>query len=121
VSKRSDRPVHTQEEFFARAIESHNKVESIERLTKQVYRVNRVDGLPPLTVYVGDIYTVGEADMIEITSEHEEVNCVVAVSNWNEYTQEAKKFGMERKIGLFTFTEFMGALNWTQFWKYYKK
>jgi hypothetical protein len=99
----------------------HDKVESVEILRSQVYRIDRVDGMPPVIAYVGDIYTVGQADVIEISSEHEEVNCIVAVSNWNEYTEEAKRFALDRKIGLFTLTEFMGALNWTTFWKYSKK
>jgi len=49
------------------------------------------------------------------------VNCVITGGDWNGYTAEAKDYALQNKIGLFTISEFFGALWWTKLHEYHKK
>lgn len=116
-----DNPGMESVEFFERAVSGHDKVESLTRISDQIYRIERAEGRSPVTVYLTNLYTVGAADVMEIASRSGDVNCIVTLSGWNEYTGDAKRYAVEKRVGLFTFSEFMGALNWAQFWKYEKR
>lgn len=50
------------------------------------------------------------SDYYEITSEYQ-IDCLVTISNWNRVTQDAYELGRRNGIGVFTMSEFMGALN----------
>ena len=113
-----DRPSYEQRTFFEQAVVEHSKVRSIDLIDDHVYQIERRGELPSLIVYLTDLYTVGFADVLDIKARCRDVNCIVTISNWNEYTNDAKAHAFSQNIGLFTFREFMGALNWTQIWKY---
>jgi hypothetical protein len=110
-------PTYTQRQFFCQTVGSHDKVEAVDEIDCQTYRVNRADGLSTVTVYITNLYTVGYADIMEIISTTLNLNCIVTMSNWNGYTREAKAYAAENRIGLFKFAEFMGALNFKYIWK----
>ena len=106
--------------FFRTTVLTHDNVLSVERLGPQEFRVIR--DIPPteLTVLLINIYTVGLADVVQAMSEIERLNCIVTVSAWNGYTEEAKHYAGKHKVGLFIFKELMGALGRRYFWKYVK-
>jgi len=117
----ADRPSFEQTGFFEHAVSAHDKVRSIDLIEDQVYQVERRKELPQLIVYLTNLYSVGYADVLDIKAKRRDVDCIVTISNWNAYTDDAKAHASDQHIGLFTFREFMGALNWTQIWKYRPK
>ena len=62
-------------------------------------------------------YTVSINDVVEKIDEG--FDALVTISMWNSYTSEAKKYALENQFGLFTFREFMGALNFLDPSQYY--
>src|SRR5260221_628132 len=114
----ADRPSNYQLSFFCKTIRSHNKVETVTPIEEQVYRIDRTETLPAVVVYVSNLYSIGWAEFTSILSENKGINCVVTMSNWNQYTSGAKSYATDNRVGLFKFSEFMGALHWTKFWKY---
>lgn len=116
-----DKPTYSQIEFFLKAMRAHDKVSDVESIDEQIYRIFRTDNLRPITVYLTNLYTVGYADVIDITAKHREINCIVTMSNWNGFTRDARTYASEKRTGLFYLSELMGAMNWTAFWKYRKK
>ena len=107
-------------EFFQTAIPKHDHVLSVERLGSQVFRVTRDIAPTELIVLLINLYTVGLADVVRAMTEVEGLNCIVTISAWNGYTEEAKQYALNRKIGLFIFREIMGALGKRHLWKYVK-
>jgi hypothetical protein len=117
----ADKPNRASVKFFLDGVRRHDKVISIEAAEEQIYKIKRVPGLGELTVYLTDLYTVGYADVSEIESQSGDINCIVTISVWNGYTSDAKAYATGKRIGLFSFTEFYGALNLGRFWKYAPK
>lgn len=103
--------------FVVRALKSHKRVVEFTEVSRNVFLVRRV-GNPPIRVMVIDLYTVGYADVIEALSMDEDIKCLVTLSNWNGYTKEAKEYAKSMSIGLFKFSEFMGAIWKRDFWNY---
>ena len=46
------------------------------------------------------------------TEEYKDINVILTMSVWNSYTLDAKKMAKDRKVALFTYKEFYGALNY---------
>jgi len=121
MEEQGDCPSSTEISYFQRAMSGHDKVESIEPRACQEFIIHRVGGLTPVIVYLTNLYTVGEADVYQIAGACSGVDCIVTVSNWQQYTRDAKRYAAETKIGLFTLTELMGALNLRYVWRYQKR
>jgi hypothetical protein len=116
-----DYPIRDQIEFFRSAMKGHSKVLRCETEDGQIFRLERTMELTPITCYLTNLYAVGEADVIRVAALGNDVDCIVTMSAWNGYTRQAKEFARGRKMGLFTFREFMGALHWAKFWAYAAK
>lgn len=97
-------------EYFLNAIGSHNKVEKIEQIGDQLFKINKTNGSKML-VHLTNIYVVSEAEVIEIMSGHNHIDAIVTISAWNSYSERGKEVAKANKIGLFLMDEFMGALN----------
>lgn len=95
--------------YFEDSTQRHSNVISVENTKGSVYDVSRYNS--PLRVHLTNIYIVGIADVHEILAHDADVNCIVTISAWNSYTQEAKDYCIASKIGLFKFREYYGALN----------
>jgi hypothetical protein len=106
--------------WFESSITTHKRVLSCDRQDEYVYRIARHDG-DDIVVYLTNIYTVAIADVTEILSEHPEVNCILTISAWNGYTQRARAYAADQKVGLFIPSEFWGALWMEDFWAYVKR
>ncbi len=101
--------------YFDGVIGKQKKVVELELFEKKLYyaifKINMIDGRS-LNVYVADVYALTAADILEIKSKFENVNCVVVVSNWNHYTTEAVRVGESMGIKVYTLKEFMKAINY---------
>jgi len=99
-------------EAFRTYVSGHSKVSEVQQLETVVFRVQKAY-LTNIGVVLTNIYTVSQADVLEILSGSYgiTVNAIVTMSAWNGYTDEAKDYAESQNVGLFTFKEFMGALN----------
>lgn len=94
---------------FIRYLTAKPVVDDVHHDHGLIYRVVRPK-LGTLIVHFNNIYTVGEADVHEILAEHPDVSVIVTASAWNSYTRAAKQLAKDHQVGLFTFSEFMGAV-----------
>jgi hypothetical protein len=94
-------------------------VVSFERVgaSDQLFAVVRTYG-DTLYVWLSDVYTLGEAEYLFLRGKTPEINCIVSVSGYNRYTDEAKEQAIRDRVGLFKIGEFLGALNVKDFWTY---
>lgn len=90
-------------------LESSKVVNTVEKIDEQLIRVDRTIGTS-LIAFLTNIYIVGEADVFEIISQNNDIDCIVTMSAWNGYTSKAKTHCSREGVGLFTFKEFLGAV-----------
>lgn len=90
-------------------LKGNKRVKRVSGLDAQNYEIIRDSGVS-LIVHLTNTYIVGEADVYEILSGNGDIKCIVTMSAWNSYTASAKEMCRERGVGLFTFTEFLGAV-----------
>ena len=77
------------------------------------YLINRTDNKPDIKVLVADIYIAGEADILEISSNLHDIDCIVLIGFYNRYSNEAKKLAKSMNVGLFNYREFFGAIHYS--------
>jgi hypothetical protein len=106
--------------FFERALTSHSKVETFTRKRDIFFEIKLKNGEKLNTLLV-DEYTLGLAALQRAMAEFAGIEYIVTGANWNGYTEEAKAYGRLHNIGVFNVEEFLGALNWSEPKKYYKK
>lgn len=94
---------------LSKYLSSNSIISSTHQLDEHRFHVER-NGKQSLNTFLTNIYIVGEADVIEILAEAPEVNAIVTMSAWNSYSNDAKSYAKERGVGLFTFSEFLGAV-----------
>ena len=92
-------------------LQSNNAVRTVRRESNQLIIVKR-NTLPSLRTFMTNIYIVSLADVHEIFAKAGKVDAIVTMSAWNGYTPEAKAFCKERRVGLFEFKEFLGAVHY---------
>jgi hypothetical protein len=103
---------------FVDAVANHDKVLSATR-RRCTYLVDvRLKNGPGLLVHVTNIYVVGVADVQEVLTEHADVKVLVTLSKWNMVSDDARDYGRERMVGVFTWSDFFGALNYKKYWLY---
>jgi len=107
--------------FVMGVLKSHKKVSGFERTRDVVFDIVRVPPLGSVRAVLTDIYTIGLAQLLDAIKRVPGVNCVVTAGDWNGYTVEAKDHALQNEIGLFTVSEFFGALWWKNLHEYHKK
>ena len=111
-----DEPNEESVRFFEQGLKRHSNIVDYEIIKEFVYNLVLEDGSEYL-VWLTDKYTVSINDVVEKIDEG--FNALVTISMWNSYTSEAKRYALENQFGLFTFREFMGALNFLDPSQYY--
>lgn len=106
--------------FFEVAVRKHARTSLLEKLEDFHYRINRIN-MPSLDVVVTNHYTIGLSDYYEIIGEYPQVDGIITISNWNGYTHQVKDIARDQQVGIFVMTEFLGALNYSEPYKYIKK
>ena len=102
------RPRPESIDFFKTCMAGKATVHGLEDVADLVYRVKRLRG--DLLVRLTNIYIVGEADVVEILAEQQPLDAIVTVAPYNSYTTEAKDYAARESVGLFTMSEFNGAV-----------
>jgi hypothetical protein len=95
--------------FFEKGTQTHKSVSVVNKIENCQYEIIR-NNKNTIYLYLNNIYIVGVADVHEIISDFPEVNCILTISSWNSYSNEAKALCKSLKIGLFTYQEYYGAL-----------
>ena len=95
--------------FFEQRVNSYDFCTIVNRNDLQIYEIVR-EGKSKLTVFLTNIYIVGEADVYEILDMHPEVDTIVTISNWNSYSLGAKELAKKSSVALFKMDEFQGAI-----------
>lgn len=103
--------------FFEQAIQSHDKVEYIQRLRDSYYEIVRKN-LPTIRVFVSNYYALSLSDYFEVIEEYSDIDCLITISKWNSVTSDAYNQGKRNSVGVFTMEEFLGALNFGKPYKY---
>lgn len=106
----NDPPSKTSLDFFTEAIGRHTKVKTVAAVDDQAFVLERVD-LSDVRVWVCDVYTLGVADYMAIRMSDPNIDCVVTMSGYNQYTPQAKAQGLSDNVGVFKFGDLMGALH----------
>lgn len=106
---RRDRGLHqnNHDRFYEYTLDKRT-VTAVVPENDRVYRVER--DRDSLRVYLANIYILTEADVIEIRGRYRGIDCIVNVNAYNSYTPDAKDAARKHSIGLFSFSEFMGAV-----------
>ena len=101
--------------YFDKVMSGHEKVDSVllieEDFYKAIFEIQLSDGRL-LVTYIADVYVLTAADIREVVSEYDDLDCIVVVSNWDHYTSDAKNIAKAMGIGVFTLNEFMKAINY---------
>ena len=97
-------------EYVKRALPQHSKVLRVDQIDQEQFEVVR-DGLPPIRFVTADIYILGVADVRDLLAKFPGIGAVIKTNPNGEYSDEAKEAARSAAVGLFTFSEFMGALN----------
>ena len=111
-----DEPNQESVRFFEQGLMRHSNIIDYAIIEEFVYNLVLENGSEYL-VWLTDKYTVSINDVVEKIDEG--FNALVTISMWNSYTSEAKRYALENQFGLFTFREFMGALNFPDPSQYY--
>lgn len=106
----NDCPAMSSIQFFVSRMEGHTKVLAVEEVTAQVFLLKR-HGLSDVRVWVCDVYTLGVADYFAIRQADPDIDCIVTLSGYNQYTTQASEQGIADGVGVFKFGELMGALH----------
>lgn len=116
MSNYSDVPRPESVLYFEQSLRRHSNIVYYEKMEDFVYKL--VLGNDNIyLVLLTNKYTVSINDVVEKIDEG--FDALVTISMWNSYTSEAKKYALENQFGLFTFREFMGALNFLDPSQYY--
>ena len=102
--------LYTHIRFLEQALSQHDRVESFVRTDDILFEICRTSGASKIVAVLINRYTIGLADVISVLAEFPSAACVVAPGSWCGYTREAKDHGRSQGVGVFTVTEFLGAL-----------
>jgi hypothetical protein len=106
--------------FFLERMESHNKVETCNRLNDEMeylFEVTRKDGLPTLTVHLSDAYRYGSWEYLShprLIGKGDFILVAGFASVDGAVVEMARKDG----IGVGKIGKLMGALNLERVWEY---
>jgi hypothetical protein len=118
VGNASNLPRSESVEAFIPALKLHDRVASVTRRgSRFILDVVLTDGRK-MVVYMTNIYCVGEADVVDILDVEPDVTAIVTLSMWNQTSADAAIYGRQQQVGVFTWSNFFGALNYRKFWLY---
>lgn len=105
--------------FFEKAISNHSSVIFLNKTNYYYYCIHR-ENKSFVNALVLNLYTIGLADYIEFIDLYPNTDAIITISNWNGYTIQAKEEARKNGVGIFVMSEFLGALNWDEPYKYVK-
>ena len=102
--------------YFQRAVKSHDMVTEVYIddicYYKAIATIQRKYGIEDLKAYIADVYILTASDVAEVMERYPDIDCIVVISNWNQYTDLAKENAKMLGVGVFTLKQFLAALNY---------
>ena len=92
-------------------LSGHGSIASLEEISRGVFAVERKNG-SRLRVLVTNTYFFTEYTYEKVLSADPNISAILCSNPYAGYTSSAKERSLEANIGLFTLSEFMGALNY---------
>lgn len=99
--------------FFENGMRGHSAVSSITNLENDMYIIKRTGNRSDIKIIVADIYIAGEAEVYEINPNLFDIDCIVLIGFYNQYSFAAKDLAKSMNVGLFDNREFFRAVNFT--------
>lgn len=96
--------------FFEDALRGHGRVIKVNRERDIFFRIER-DDKSVLNALLLNEYRFGLAGLIKALEEFPETKYIIIGGNWNESTCEANRYAKDNNIGIYNFSEFLGAIN----------
>lgn len=109
--KNKQKILSSNKDFFEKGMKGHNAVLDIINIGDDLYLIKRTNNRKNIKLKIADIYIAGEADIYEITSDNEDIDCIVLIGFYNKYSIAAKQLATKMNIALFINREFFGAIN----------
>lgn len=105
--------------YFLNLSGKHDKVTKVTEIDKDrgYFKVYLKDSRI-LNVFICECYCFGVAEYEESLNNLKEIDAVVINSNWCGYSHDVKDYCRAQKVGVFTISEFLGAINIQNFWNY---
>ncbi|MDA8002503.1 MAG: hypothetical protein MPK62_04735 [Alphaproteobacteria bacterium] len=96
--------------FVENRLHDHSKVDQFVRTKDILFRIERMNG-ETIYMLLLNAYCLGVATIHQAKAKFPEADYIVLSGDWCEYTKEAKQYGKDNGLGIFTISEFMGALH----------
>lgn len=107
--------------YFEDSLSFHDKIDYLKRVNEEgLYEIGLLNK-NKLRIFICDCYFFGVADYHEVIEKVGKIDCIVINSLWCGYSSEVKEYCKLRKIGVFKFGEFIGAINLNNYWEYISK
>lgn len=108
--ERLKKPLLNGVDILIKRLESKPTVSKVTKLDYQILKVERTNTYSDLIIYIIDAYVLGEGAALEIIENNPNINTILVLSLWNQYTSKAKELAKEYGVAIFTFNELMGAV-----------
>jgi hypothetical protein len=82
----------------------------VQKIDSQHLKVER-PGMSTLLVHMSNIYIFSYSDFEDALGVNPNIDVIVSMSAWNSYTKEVKENARAGSVGVFSFVEFLGAVN----------
>lgn len=103
--------------FFEQRMHEHTKVKSSVAIDSGLYNIQLIDGRN-LRIFICECYSFGTAEYIESCQNYGTLDAVIISSLWCGYTMDVKHYCRGKKVGIYTISGFMAAINKNDFWAY---
>lgn len=100
------KPYKSAIEFLADNLKNKAVVKDFLRISEQKYKIVLKKGRD-LIVYIVDAYVLGQGATMEIVEKNSDINAILVISSWDEYTPQAQEAANKRGVRIFTFNELM--------------
>lgn len=107
--------------WLEKLLRNHDNVSAISRDQDILFTVDRSNPQDRLTVLCCNEYTFGLTLVQRALHEFGTVNIIYVGGGWCGYTEEAKAFCLDQRIGLYVTNEMSGALWKRDYWSYHQR
>lgn len=102
-------------------LKNQKNIASVSRSKDILFKIERVNQKDKLNILCLRQYTMGLTLVQRALAEFEGLNIIYIGGGWCGYTEEAKEFCLESKLGLYVTNEMSGAIWRDDYWAYHKK
>lgn len=102
-------------------LSAHDNVQSYERTKDILFKFQRKSQKDTITLLGADEYVYSLALVRRAIEDFGPIDIISVGGSWNGYSQQAKDYCLENKIGLYNSNELSGGIWKDEFWEYFRK